>query len=740
MTRPDGTTETGRDDSAPTKAAMTGMPRTKTVLALCLGLVLLWALREPGPVTRPAWWAAAVWLIPAFLVVEAARRLRLAPPSPAVVGERALWPGLVLAGCLFLYLLFSAVLHDRFYFIEWAPAAGWRSVLFGSPLAKCLLLTAVFTPLLLRGGKRAWTVALLVLFVSQLECALEFISKTDALALYNDDHPSFMFRLWVAARSLPHVVYYNPLWNGGKAATYMVSSGTTGVAALLWPLWRFSNIRLVYTPALAVLFIVVSPLVALWSVRLLRGSWTAALTGAVLVLAVSRYFFTWLLHFGTLGACFSLSWVTLFSACLYRLLWDERPRLRMAFLLVLSGLFFFAWPPSMLMALPLLLGAVCSVRRWPKRSVALLAGTAAAMLLVCAPYLAVILGRVDLQGFYAEGAEPVRWAEELTQGWARFREHLWQGHPVILFLGVAGAAVLSGRGKRRFFVPAVAGLLLMAGWGKLWKPQFELSRAGMPLFFVAALPAALWAGRILESRSPRLAVVRAGLAAILLMAGINASRFYDNKQVEKYRVISAAMVELGAWLRTHTPEHGRILFAGCAVHGYGGGHVAYLPVMAQREMMACDYYHFSPARVEYNYPPRAFRTSCAREQRFFDLYNVTHVVTYHPPWITEFRNHPELFEEVWAFGGQTPKKVFRVRRESNQFLRGRGTVRATINRLDVTVADVRQPAVLKYHWADGLRADPPVDLAPYDAGDGIEFIEVHPNGTRSFRIDYRAWL
>ena len=52
---------------------------------------------------------------------------------------------------------------------------------------------------------------------------------------------------------------------------------------------------------------------------------------------------------------------------------------------------------------------------------------------------------------------------------------------------------------------------------------------------------------------------------------------------------------------------GSSLFAGETVHGYGGGHVAVLAYLTGRQMMACDYYAFSPDLVEYNYPPREWR-------------------------------------------------------------------------------------------------------------------------------------
>jgi len=711
-----------------------------TLLAVFLGILLLWALHGGGHFLHVRWLGSLAWLVPAFVAVALVRRKRHAGAGPGVGIDRQDLPGLVLFGCLVVYLFSSAATHPRFFFPGWGPEGGWESVLLRSRLARFVCVTALLTPVFLWRRTRPWLIVFLILVFCQFQCLNELISKTDALPLYGDDHPSFMNRLWVFGQTFPRLVYYNPFWNGGKVAAYIVASGTTSVGTALWPVWRFGNMTAVYTPALAFLFIVAVPFLVCASVRMVRGSVAAAFTGGLLGLTMSRYFFVWFLHFGTVGAAFSLSFIALLAAGLYRLLWSERRELWPAALVVVSAFMLFAWPPALFMSLPLLLGAVCSVRRWPKSRIVLLALTAAAAALVCLPYLFVILGRVDVQGFAEAGKAPMDLARELTKGWRRFGEHLRQGQPLTVFLGMAGVCVLPSRALRRFFVPTVLGLLFLASWGKIWLPKFELSRAGIPLFFVASLPAALWAGRILETRAAGLAPVRAAIAAFLLVAGLNTAKIYDNKHPAPYRVMPPEITDLVAWIRTHTPEDGRILFAGCTVHGYGGGHVAFLPAMTGREMMACDYYHFSPARVEYNYPPRAFRGSCARELTFFDLYNVTHVVSYHKGWLAEFRAHPELFEEVWTFGRRTKKSVFRVRRRSSPLLKGLGSVEAKINVFHVRVDDPHEPIVLRYHWDEGLAADPPVDIRPYDVGHQIRFIEVHPNGKKTFRIRFKPWL
>lgn len=189
------------------------------------------------------------------------------------------------------------------------------------------------------------------------------------------------------------------------------------------------------------------------------------------------------------------------------------------------------------------------------------------------------------------------------------------------------------------------------------------------------------------------------------------------------------------WIRTDIPEDARVLFAGYTMHGYGGGHVAHLPAMTGREMMACDYYHFSPKEVEYDYPPAAWRNSPEQIFAFLHLYNVKAVSTLHASWGEHFRAHPEWYEEVMPLG-ENRLMFFRVKSDSSLFKLNKGQVQAHFNRLNVTLENEHEDAVIAYNWAKGLKAPPPAELFPHDAGNGVTLIGIRPQGLRSIPIRY----
>jgi len=705
------------------------------LLAGLLGFGLVGALHTQGHFVHAEWFPYLLW---GLLPLGLAWRYRSGAPPAA--GERR--EGLTAAslfGSLLLYLLASPTMHPGFYFLHWPPRAEAVGFL-GSDLARFLALTAILAPLLLVKRLRPGYVVLAVLVVGQFECARALWNETGGAALYRDDHPSFMLRLWTAARTIPQWLIYDPLWNGGRVHAFLLATGTVPIATVLWPLWRFGDVLQVYTPGLILAFVVCVPLMAAGSARLMGGRAVACWTTALLAMGVSPYFFKWLLHFGTLGSSFSVAFIMPVVACLYRVLWLDRREVWCGVVLVVSAFFFLSWPPAAFMAVPLGLGLACSARRFTARKWGWLAACAVALLACYIPYVLGLFRHTNVGRFvqYERGSAAL--GEAIGTGWEQAKELLYGLHPLLLFFGFLGAWFAPHRGVRRLVGPALLGLFVLAGWGEVWKPQFSLSRAMLPLAFLCTLPAGLWVGRLMSERLPRRLPMGAAALSLLLLGGFNTARLYGNEGHAKYVTRPDYMERLVAWLRSNVPEHTRVLFAGPTIHAFGGGHVAYLPVETGREMMACDYYHFSPRMVEYAYPPRPFRASRAGLSEFMELYNVSHVLTYHRRWVRELRGFPEDYREVARFGDRLPIYVFRVLRNGTLFLRGEGSVAAKLNRMDVQVADPNEEVVLKYHWHDELRVSPPAAMRPFPVGNDITFIAVEPNGQRAFTIRYAKWL
>lgn len=583
---------------------------------------------------------------------------------------------------------------------------------------------------------------LFILLISTIACATTFWHTTGGNPLYNDDHPSAMHRLWSFSKIFPEVTYYDPFWNGGFANVTIVASGLIPLGLLFAPFLQFFTLEQLYIPVLIIAYIFVIPCIAFFSVRLMGGNKTSSLTGAILSLGVSQLYFLWLLHFGTVGAIFSQSFIMLVMACLYRVLWLDKYNWHIGILLIFAVFSLFSWPGNVFTALSLAVALCFSIHRLTKEKFYFLLKLSLIIVLLVIPLILNIVLQSRAEKFITMNITKPTFTVILSSGWQTLREFLLRTNPALIFFGIAGLWFLSDKGIKHFFGPVVIILLVIGSWGTRWKPLLQLNRMLISLSYVAILPTALMIGTFLEQHITKKTLLsRSMLIALIAITGINTKHFYKNNPPITFNIMPQYMKQFVEWTQNNLKQDRRLMFAGRTVHGYGRGHVAFLPVMTSREMMACDFYHFSPHLQEYEYPPREFRVNEKSVERWMELYNVGAVITYHEYWKTYFRKYPELYEESATFHGKKlTNTVFVIKRDYGMFLKGSGKVKATLNKLEVLIDNPNDTAVIKYNWHRGLRTNSPAEIYPYDAGNNVRLIGIRPNGCSTVTIRYRSFL
>ena len=654
-------------------------------------------------------------------------------PLPATI-----W---VLFAGLLLFLFSSAASVPRFFLLGWWPTDG--ASLLKPLLARWALLSLVCGLALLYLPRFRKFGLPLILLLAVLLSIFALYRETGFRPIYNDDHPSFMHRLWIFAQTFPRLFYYDPTWNGGRVATYLVASGTPAPALFLWPFLRWVPIETLYTPGLAWLYLVVAPLVAYFALRATGASRGAACCAAILALGTTWEFFKWVLHFGTLGATFTALFALPVGALLYRALVLHKQDPLTACGLVAASALFLMWPGYWVIGLALLPAIFFTVTSWNRRTIAFLAACTSLILLILLPLMVGVSTRTELASF-AMQATLVSPHEEasVSQGWVELGDRLRGMNPLIIFFGLLGAPFLPRFRGRGFLCALLLGLAVFTGWSFLFPGGLAVERAFLPLSFLAIWPAALWCDELFRNPPTSIRIVpQAALAALLLVHGYSVSRYYGNQTDAPYRVLDDQTQGFIDWLIEKTEPDARILFGGMTVHAYGGGHVAALPIWTGREMVAADYYHFSPRMVEYFAPPRTFRTTDEDVRLYTEILNIGAIVGYDEPSILRFyRKYPEHYEEVGTYPGRLPKTLFRVRRDdASFFLQNSGVVRASINRIEVELDAPDEDAVIKYLYSPELRTDPGVELFPYPVRD-LNLIGIRSGGRARVMIRHgRFW-
>lgn len=650
----------------------------------------------------------------------------------------ALW-----LACSLIMLSLAASDSSRSLIQGWWPATFAPRDIVASGIFRYSALAGLLMPLFLKAQQQriAWLICILLIVMSGL-CMSELIKSTGGAALYRDDHPSIMFRFWAFARSLPSPSYYNPFWNAGNIETASISSGLQALGILFWPFWRTMNIHDIYTPLTGASLIIIIPLMAMIALRLAGGGWISAGIAALLALAPGRFFFIWTLHYGTIPSGFSAAFALPLCGSLIHLLQRDKPSPWAILVMGVSLAGLASWPPGAIMAIPLGLASVLAIQPWHKAKLArLLSGLGLALVMLAPGFWGIGLF-VDVGNFVsAESATATNWTLEMQKGFERLISLFNSSNVLIVFPGIVGCFALPQAPSKRVLMISLVGLLLITGWGLPIKPILQLNRAGVPLLFAAIIPAAIYLEHLMQKPGVHWVPLKAAAVSLLIMNTYSASLVYGNQWQAPYTTMNDDVTHMVSWIEEHAPKESRVMFAGPTVHAYGGGHVAYLPVLTGRSMMACDYYHFSPKKVEYEFPPKSFRVNDETIFEFLNLYNVSAVLTYHEHWKSFFRKYPDHFEETGVFGAARKRVGFKVvRPHPGWFLEGSGEIRQEINAIHVRLDNPHEPCTLRFAWIEGLQASHNIELQPHDMGiGGVQFIRVNPNGNSAFTLRWSQW-
>jgi hypothetical protein len=256
------------------------------------------------------------------------------------------------------------------------------------------------------------------------------------------------------------------------------------------------------------------------------------------------------------------------------------------------GVLALAWLPALLFGLPLR-----DRRVWTRGlfSLGLLA-------LWFVPVAWGLYTLTDISTFVKKGVVVEKAPISLAGVWATFWEGILAMHPMVAVFGLAGLWIRKDRALRLAAGPALALIPLVMLAGPWLSQSLEWHRLVVALSCVAVLPAALLLEDLLKpgndlqpgfSLNPRLALAAVALGVLLL--GIpNLRRYFEGRTLLPFTPRKAEVGALADWVRQNTRPGERVLFAGDCGHAYGGGHVAILPALTGREMLAADYFHFSP--------------------------------------------------------------------------------------------------------------------------------------------------
>ncbi len=641
---------------------------------------------------------------------------------------RALWSGwrpaerdvFIAALTGFVVVFLSPLSHRLFFFLSGSEfrSSGPYFLLVGLGLVRWL-----------RGDpdRRApW-----LLLAAQVALTAAFFDYTRGGLLTRDDHPSFLYRFYLAREMFPRFVFYNPEWNGGYLATEFVATGAMSPFLLALPFAYLGRIERLYAWGVPYFFVGLLPWLFFVALRSLRVSRAGAALGGLLALCPTTVVFLYSLLYGVYPFVISCTFAVVAVALFIRIFLDGEARLVSVLALVGATSVCLFWPLGALILLPIIPAFLVVAPRLDAKGWAWAVVVVTLLVGVNLPWIHALASFGDSARFVVEQRSQI-----MTSGiqWAGAARALWrvieQVHPLSLVLAPAGiliAAKRSGASRGRWLLLAalIVWNLLVAVLGVQVKEQMALERFSVSFALFAAAGATLALGRLVDGPRERWrTAVGALVLAVLFMGTLNAAHYYQNRGRYRFRLLPADIERTLAVVRESCPSNRRVLVPGFSLHWFGGGHIAALPFLTGRSFVGNDLYH----RRDYSDAvPRKYRRGEAFGE-FLDLYNVGCVLTWSEPWADRVVRYPQaslVHDEGWL-------KLFFIAGESNYFLRGHGRVTERLGGLVVETVD--DDVVIKYRFTPGLRAIPPVPIEPFPVYGNVNFIRIRPGGGRRVEI------
>ena len=490
------------------------------------------------------------------------------------------------------------------------------------------------------------------------------------------------------------------------------------------------------------------PLLFYGSARLFGISWRGALasTAIAMGLCTTGELYLFLSTTPVLGGWASLLLLPVLGLA-FRFLETPRDRRWMAAIIAVPAAVLFIHKGALVvLPVPLVLFFAALARRSTFRPAALAyVGSAVVTLAVNAvwaiPLARYLHVRTDFPAPMWQLDDPLRMLTELIRpavGWVGFDPgsvvdgSFWTSWVLrlgVTVLGVAGLIRLHRDGRTRLAVALAASLAYLAwlsyfgsaiGWIARTEPYRYVIVYRALLLLGGAFALDAWLTR---PRSPRVSMgigLAAILAALAPFLGPSHADLVPPGHLSSERPAEVRAVQ--RWIEEEAPSEGRLMIEDSSVRltqpsPMGGGYaIGMLVLESEREIIGGRVPYFRvPHRFANFLDGEAFGLSTRaqhpeRLRRYLELYDITAIAAWHPESRAALDDMTREVGEpaIVATGEAGAFATYRVEREADAFERGSGRVEARWGALELrgVVASEQGDVVLRYHWMEGLEAQP----------------------------------
>lgn len=630
------------------------------------------------------------------------------------------------AYCILLFT--DLVTRRESYFAR--PELAWSIPLLGLALVAS---AAAYRRVLRRPIPLSFPVT--AVLISQLAAAGVFLLVADGRMLFNDDHPSFAYRLHMLRHQFPAIPFYNTEWNGGVSAREFFPSGILNLFAVSFPLvYLLPDVGTLdgakyYSLIVPYVLVGVIPGGVFLASRLFGLDRHAAAIAALLSLAPTSAFFEFALLYGTIPFILASAALPLALVLVCRVMHGTADR-RTLSLLAVALYLCSTWHLLAVAFVPVaLIFVVTTVRERNFRALRRMAAVAVVIIALNLPSITTLMREVHVVKLAASNVLPGSGSSHqknesadspssafkslLSESHSVLKRSASKVHPLYLLFAFPALAFTHRRSFRLTFGATALWLLSIACIGPSFKPQFELHRLTITLAFVLILPIAELLRRLLADAAgyPRWAAIgaRSLVLGSVAAAPINAAAVYADMSYIRLTFAPDYLAQMADAIRAYGGS-GRTFVTSFVLHELGathydtqdGGHVALLPALSGKPMYASHYYHVYWSTVD-PIPESYRRRGDAGIEEFLDLVNATSVITFRREWARYCERKSDVYREVWR-GGRF--RLFTRRSPSEGYVLN-GAADVVAHRDSIIIYPRTESVVLKFRYYPNLRVHPP---------------------------------
>jgi len=611
-----------------------------------------------------------------------------------------------------------------------------------------LIIGALVMFALLRGW---WSTFLLYWPLASAALLLwSFSIASDGHLLFSDDHAMFLFRLKLLKENFPSIPFWSPLWNAGFDARDFFATGALNAFILGAPLIYVFSVESAYNVLIAGILWILLPASAFAGAALIGVSRLGASAAATLSLCSGLFWYRWSLKYGTLGFIVSGALFPLVIGLALRFMEYVRPHKRLCLSLALVTTLMLLWSPSGIALLPL---ALCAAPKLPRmlrsrRHILTLVLVAAINIpWMCMMWKVSNVGKfldadkgahsttIESPSDTADSANGDSATKPSANGGATFRHrsgsidtkkslNQWHNNatalnPLLVVFAIPALLSLSGL-PRTALLLLTAWLMLLGTVGVSLKPQLELDRMVVLASILLTIPVGSFLAQFFQDSS-RGIIWRATASlsgGFLLIGPFVASSMVLGRSDEKYRFAGSEVSSLATTLRDNAVD-GRVVFSGCVLHEFSGGHLGPLPMWSGVPMVASSYAH-NIWRYEQPIPKPLLDQGDAGIREYLNLQNATVVVAHEPSWLEYFKSRPSEYQKIAQDGEFL---VFSRRGYTSSYALSGEIKDLTTTSSSISFTANTGDVVLKFKYFPFLQSSA-CSIEPYPVGGGLVFIRL----------------